>query len=105
MTYATAIQRLYSLAGELQLAPGKVPREFDLNQMRLLADALGNPQKSFPSILVAGTNGKGSTSATLASILQASGYHVGLQTSPHLAHVNERIRINGDDISDVDFAQ
>lgn len=105
MTYATAIQRLYSLAGELQLAPGKAPREFDLNQMRVLADALGNPQKRFPSILIAGTNGKGSTSATLASILQASGYHVGLLTSPHLAHVNERIRINGEDISDVDFAQ
>ena len=105
MTYANAIQRLYSLAGELQLAPGKAPREFDLNQMRILADALGNPQKRFPSILIAGTNGKGSTSATLASILQASGYHVGLQTSPHLAHVNERIRVNGENISDIDFAQ
>jgi dihydrofolate synthase/folylpolyglutamate synthase len=106
MTYASAIQRLYSLPGELQPSPGNTPpREFDLTQMRVLADALGNPQKRYPSILIAGTNGKGSTSATLASILQASGYHVGLQTSPHLTHVNERIRINGGDISDVDFAQ
>jgi dihydrofolate synthase/folylpolyglutamate synthase len=105
MTYATAIQRLSSLAGELQLAPGQAPREFNLSEMRVLADGLRNPQKRFPSILIAGTNGKGSTAATLASVLQASGCHVGLQTSPHLAHVNERIRINGEDISDVDFAQ
>lgn len=48
MTYATAIQRLYSLAGELQLAPGKAPREFDLNQMRLLADAPGIRKRDSP---------------------------------------------------------
>jgi dihydrofolate synthase/folylpolyglutamate synthase len=71
--------------------------------MRVLADALGNPQKRYPSILIAGTNGKGSTSATLASILQASGYHVGLQSSPHLTHVNERIRTNGEDFAQYFF--
>jgi dihydrofolate synthase/folylpolyglutamate synthase len=54
MTYATAIQRLSSLAGELQLAPGQAPREFNLSEMRVLADGLRNPQKRFPSILIAG---------------------------------------------------
>lgn len=72
--------------------------------MRVLAEALGNPQTKFPCVLVAGTNGKGSTSATLASILRAAGYRVGLYTSPHLARVNERIRVDGQDISDDDFA-
>ena len=72
--------------------------------MRVLAEALGNPQTRFPSVLIAGTNGKGSTSATLAAILQAGGYRTGLYTSPHLIRVNERIRINGKDITDDDFA-
>lgn len=67
-------------------------------------EALGSPQLHFPSILVAGTNGKGSTSATLASILRTGGYRTGLYTSPHLARVNERVRIDGRDISDDDFA-
>ena len=67
-------------------------------------EALGSPQLHFPSILVAGTNGKGSTSATLASILRMGGYRTGLYTSPHLARVNERVRIDGQDISDDDFA-
>ena len=67
-------------------------------------EALGSPQLHFPSILVAGTNGKGSTSATLASILRTGGYRTGLYTSPHLARVNERVRIDGQDISDDDFA-
>ena len=55
-------------------------------------------------MLIAGTNGKGSTAATLASILQASGLRTGLYTSPHLVRINERIRINGEQISDDDFA-
>jgi dihydrofolate synthase/folylpolyglutamate synthase len=59
--------------------------------MRTLCAALGNPQTQFPSVLIAGTNGKGSTAATLASILAAAGYRTGLYTSPHLVRVNERI--------------
>ena len=104
MSYAAAVDGLFSLAGELHSAPGKPRRKFDLDQMRILAEALGNPQLRFRSVLVAGTNGKGSTSATLASILQAGGYRTGLYTSPHLARVNERIRINGQDIADDDLA-
>ena len=65
-----------------------------------LLDQIGNPQQSFKSIHVAGTNGKGSTCANLASILKNANYTVGLYTSPHLVHFNERIRVNGLPISD-----
>jgi dihydrofolate synthase / folylpolyglutamate synthase len=95
---------LFALVGELHSAPGQPRRKFDLNAMRILTEALGSPERRFPSVLIAGTNGKGSTSATLASILGAGGYRIGLYTSPHLVRVNERIRIVGRDISDDDFA-
>src|SRR5262249_59282624 len=72
--------------------------------MRRLAGALGNPERRFPSVLIAGTNGKGSTAATLANIVQAAGYRTGLYTSPHLVEINERIRINQEPISDPEFA-
>ena len=101
MSYAEAVDHLYALGHEL-LAPR---RKFELDHMRTLAHALGDPQRSFPSILIAGTNGKGSTAATLASILQSSGYRTALYTSPHLERINERICINGETISDDDFAR
>jgi dihydrofolate synthase/folylpolyglutamate synthase len=104
MSYASAIDGLFLLAGELHTAPGLPRRKFELSEMRVLAEALGNPQLKFPSVLVAGTNGKGSTSATLASILNTAGYLTGLYTSPHLSRVNERVRIGGLEISDDDFA-
>src|SRR6476469_10023196 len=72
--------------------------------MRRLAGELGNPQRRLQSVLIAGTNGKGSTAATLASIVQAAGYRTGLYTSPHLLRVNERIQINQEPISDAEFA-
>ena len=65
-----------------------------------LMEHLGNPQHSFQTIHVAGTNGKGSTCAHIASILKCAHYRVGLYTSPHLVNFNERIRINGIPISD-----
>ena len=71
-----------------------------LERMRELMHRLGNPQDSLKFIHVAGTNGKGSTSTMLASILTAAGYKTGLYTSPHLVRVNERFRINGSDIPD-----
>lgn len=73
--------------------------------MRTLARALGNPERRVQSVLIAGTNGKGSTAATLASIVQAAGYRTGLYTSPHLLEINERIQINQEPISDVEFAE
>ncbi len=107
---ADPIARLLALGGEL--APplpgeqgGEGPRrKFDLAHMRTLLQALGNPQEKFPSVLIAGTNGKGSTAATLASIFQAAGYRTGLFTSPHLERPNERIRIGGAAISDQDLS-
>src|SRR5438105_7965063 len=73
--------------------------------MHRLAEALGNPQRKLPSVLIAGTNGKGSTAATLASIVQAAGYRTGLYSSPHLLEINERIQINQEPISDVEFGE
>ena len=70
-----------------------------LEEMEKLVSVLDHPQKKFKSIHIAGTNGKGSTSAFLAQILQEAGYKVGLYTSPHLVNFNERIKINGKDIS------
>ncbi len=70
-----------------------------------LLKACNNPEKSFRSIQIIGTNGKGSTSAIIANILKCAGYKVGLYTSPHLNRVNERIRINGLAISDQDIIE
>lgn len=67
----------------------------DLTNIRLFCDFLKNPQEKFKSIHIAGTNGKGSTSHMLASVLQEAGYKVGLYTSPHLKDFRERIRVNG----------
>jgi dihydrofolate synthase/folylpolyglutamate synthase len=104
MQYAEAIERLYALGAELYTAPGGARRKFELDQMRALMADLGNPQRSFSSVLIAGTNGKGSTAATLASILAAAGYKTGLYTSPHLARVNERILILDGEVPDGDVA-
>ena len=100
MTYPEAVAQLYALGHELH---GAAPAKFDLAHMRVLVAALGNPQDRFRSVLIAGTNGKGSTAATLASILDAAGHKTGLYTSPHLVRINERIRVNGEPISDLDF--
>lgn len=102
MSYETAITQMYALGHELAHTPS---HKFDLAHMRVLLAALGHPEKKFASVLIAGTNGKGSTAATLASILQASGLKTGLYTSPHLARINERIRVNGQAIDDNDFAR
>ena len=104
MSYTAAVDHLYALGHELA-APGAPRRKFDLAHMRALAAALGSPQASFPAVLIAGTNGKGSTAATLSSILTAAGYRTALYTSPHLVRVNERIQIDGHEISDDDFAR
>jgi len=97
-SYESAVQNLLALGHELTSN-----RKFDLAHMRRLAEALGNPQRRLPSVLIAGTNGKGSTAATLASIVQTAGYRTGLYTSPHLLRVNERIQINQEQISDAEF--
>src|SRR5580658_8668922 len=92
---------MYALGHELSQTPAN---KFDLAHMRVLLGALNNPERKFPSVLIAGTNGKGSTAATLGSILRASGLRTGLYTSPHLVRINERIRISSSEIGDDDFA-
>ena len=92
MSYDETIAYLYSLQ--------KYGIKFGLDNIRKLSAALGNPHKAFHTIHVAGTNGKGSTSAIIASILQAAGFRVGLFTSPHLISFTERIRTNSEQISE-----
>jgi dihydrofolate synthase / folylpolyglutamate synthase len=101
MSYETAVARMFALGHELAQMPSQ---KFDLAHVRVLLAALDHPERRFPSVLIAGTNGKGSTAATLASILRASGVKTGLYTSPHLVRINERIQVNGEEISDDDFA-
>ena len=92
---------MFALGHELAHTPA---HKFDLAHMRVLLAALENPERRFSSVLIAGTNGKGSTAATLASILEASGLRTGLYTSPHLIRINERIRVDGEEIEDGKFA-
>ncbi len=87
---------------------GKSAFKKDLTNTLKLCEALGNPQKKITSIHIAGTNGKGSTAHALASILQESSYKTGLYTSPHLKSFTERIKINGNEVSEayiVDFVE
>jgi dihydrofolate synthase / folylpolyglutamate synthase len=102
LSYHSAVAQLYELGHELARTPA---HKFDLAHMRVLLQPLGSPERQFPSVLLAGTNGKGSTAATLASILRAAGHRTGLYTSPHLVRINERIRIDSEPISDDDFTR
>jgi dihydrofolate synthase / folylpolyglutamate synthase len=104
MSYAAAIEQLNALTPELYTRTGHPRHKFSLDEIRVLLAELGDPQKQFPSLLIAGTNGKGSTAATLASILRAAGLRTGLYTSPHLERANERIRMDGVEIDDDAFA-
>jgi dihydrofolate synthase/folylpolyglutamate synthase len=104
MSYAEAISQLNRMVPELYTGAGQPRRKFSLDEIRILLAALGDPHRRFPAILIAGTNGKGSTASSLASILTSSGLRAGLYTSPHLARVNERIRLNRVEIPDERFA-
>lgn len=96
--YPAALEYLYALLPSFQRI-GNPAYKAGLENTIALCNWLGNPQNSFPSIHVAGTNGKGSTSHMLAAILQSAGYKVGLYTSPHLKEFTERFRVNGKEIS------
>ena len=97
MTYDDALKYLDSL-NVFGIKPG-------LERITLLTDRLGKPQNFFKTVHVTGTNGKGSTCAMLAEILQAAGYKVGLFTSPHLVTYCERFKVNGKNISETEFAE
>ena len=105
MTYPETVQYLYSQL-PLFTRDGLSAYKADLDNTLELCKRVDNPQRHFKSVHVAGTNGKGSTSHMLAATLQVAGYKTGLYTSPHLKDFRERIRINGQMISEqevVDF--
>ncbi len=104
MNYQDSVQYLLSLGRELASPREAKATKFDLINITVLCEHLGQPQRAFQSVHVAGTNGKGSTSAMLDSILRAAGLRTGLYTSPHLERINERIRLDGREISDEEFA-
>src|SRR5690606_8302692 len=107
MDYQAAENSLYARLPMFQRIGGAAYKN-DLSNIRALSKALGNPHLKFPAIHIAGTNGKGSTSHMLASILQEAGYKTGLTTSPHLKDFLERIRVNGEMCSQefvVDFVE
>jgi len=84
---------------------GSFKYKVDLDNIKNLSNHLGNPHHHFKTIHIAGTNGKGSTSHILSSILQESGYKVGLYTSPHLKDFRERVKINGSNIPEADVVE
>lgn len=104
MNYEEAVRSLYALGRELAAPQQARVQKFGLENIRVLSAALGNPHLAAPCVHVAGTNGKGSTAAMIESILRRAGFRAGLYTSPHLERINERIRIDGDYISDEAFA-
>ena len=99
MNYSQAISFLNSLGNEITTA------KLGLENMRNLLNFLGHPQKEFPCVLIAGTNGKGSVAAFTESIMRKAGYRTGLYTSPHLVKVEERIKVHGEQITQYDFAR
>lgn len=104
-SYNKALDYLYSFVDySLKHTSELVKAEFNLDRMRDLMALLGNPELQYPTIHVAGTKGKGSTSVFMATALKAAGYKTGLYTSPHLQDFCERIQVNGEPVSHADFA-
>ncbi|MFH0941907.1 MAG: folylpolyglutamate synthase/dihydrofolate synthase family protein [Chloroflexota bacterium] len=97
--YQRTLDYIYGFVNFETLPAARDAAHFDLRRMAELLEALGNPQRAAKSVHIAGTKGKGSTSAMIASVLTAAGYHTGLYTSPHLSDLRERIQIDGRMIS------
>lgn len=104
MNYSESVRYLLTLGRELASPQQARAAKFDLHNITAICERMGHPERAYATVHIAGTNGKGSTAAMLASILQASGLRCGLYTSPHLLRINERIRLGGVDISDQEFA-
>lgn len=100
MSYPDSVRYLYALGNEI-----KVGAKFGLERMQVLLKALDNPEREQRFVHVAGTNGKGSTSAMIANALRSAGYATGLYTSPHLVEPTERIQVDGIPVSHEEFAQ
>ncbi|MFH1140270.1 MAG: folylpolyglutamate synthase/dihydrofolate synthase family protein [Chloroflexota bacterium] len=105
MDYQQALGKLLSLT-DLERVAGTVPHvhRYDLGRIRVLLEHLDNPHLRIPTVHITGTKGKGSTAATIASVLNAQGYNAGLFTSPHLHTFRERIQFGGQPVSEQDFA-
>jgi dihydrofolate synthase/folylpolyglutamate synthase len=99
MQYADALRYLYSLGNEVLTA------KLGLHDISTLLDSLGNPHRHCDSVLIAGTNGKGSVAAFIEAALRRSGLNTGLYTSPHLMQIEERVRVWGSLVSTEDFAR
>ena len=105
MTYEEAVRYLLALGRELAAPTQAAAAKFDLENITILTERLGRPDRAYPSAHIAGTNGKGSTAAFLESILRRASFRTGLYTSPHLEKINERMRVNFEEVSDEAFAQ
>src|SRR6202166_5249325 len=105
MNYNESVRYLLTLGRELASPQQARAAKFDLHNIRAMCERTGHPERACPSVHIAGTNGKGSTAAMLASICRAAGLRCGLYTSPHLLRINERIRLEGEEISDEQFAE
>src|SRR5215471_12833548 len=99
MDYKEAIRYLYALGNEV------LTLKFGLENIAALSNALGNPHTAFESVHIAGTNGKGSTAAMLDRMLAETGVNRGFYTSPHLSRITERIKVNGAEITETEFAE
>jgi len=95
---------LLALGRELASPQQARAAKFDLHNIRAICERMGHPERAHASVHIAGTNGKGSTAAMVASIMQAAGLRCGLYTSPHLLRINERIRLDGAEVSNDQFA-
>jgi len=99
MTFSESVEYLYNLGNEV------LAMKLGLENIRKVLDALDSPEKNYLKVQIAGTNGKGSTCAFLEAICVSAGINVGLTTSPHLISITERVKINGQEISEKDFAR
>ncbi|MCH7978814.1 MAG: bifunctional folylpolyglutamate synthase/dihydrofolate synthase [Acidobacteria bacterium] len=105
MDYAGATRYLISLGNEIRASASDTVQKLGLGNITELLEDLERPQEAYRSILVAGTNGKGSVAAMLDAVLRAAGLRSGLYTSPHLVEINERIRVGGHPIPPAEFAE
>lgn len=105
MNYENAVRYLLTLGRELAAPTQAAAAKFNLENITALLERLGRPERAFPSVHIAGTNGKGSTAAFIDSILRKAGFRTGLNTSPHLERITERIRIDGEEITEELFAE
>src|SRR5260370_15294132 len=105
MNYESAVRYLLSLGRELAAPTQAAAAKFNLENITILLERLGRPDRAYPCVHIAGTNGKGSTAAFLEKILREAGFRTGLNNSPHLERINERVRISGEEISDERFAE